>query len=86
MALSRSAEITALLTARSGGDQAAPDQLAAQVYDELRRMAPHHMRNEWAGNALQTTALVDEVYFRMGPLHAIADENSPTVQQSGLAS
>ena len=86
MALSRSAEITALLKAWTGGDQAALDQLAAQVYDELRRMARHHMNNERAGNTLQTTALVNEVYFRMGPLHAIADENSPTVQQSGLAS
>src|ERR1700674_466265 len=65
MALPRSAEITGLLRAWSGGDQAALDRLAAQVYDELHRMARHHMRNERAGNTLQTTALVNEVYLRM---------------------
>jgi hypothetical protein len=36
MALSRSAEITALLKAWNGSDQTALDRLAAQVYDELR--------------------------------------------------
>jgi len=65
MALPRSAEITGLLTAWSGGDQAALDRLAPKVYDELRRMARYHMRNERAGNTLQTTALVNEVYLRL---------------------
>jgi RNA polymerase sigma factor (TIGR02999 family) len=65
MALPRSAEITGLLRAWSGGDQTALDRLAAQVFDELHRMARHHMRNERAGNTLQTTALVNEVYLRL---------------------
>src|SRR6202521_3758136 len=65
MALPRSAEITGLLRAWSGGDQAALDRLAAQVYDELRRMARQYMRNERPGNTLQTTALVNEVYLRL---------------------
>src|SRR5579872_2443712 len=65
MALPRSAEITGLLRAWSGGDQAALGRLVPQVYDELRRMARHHMRNERAGNTLQTTALVNEVYLRL---------------------
>src|SRR5271157_2250580 len=65
MALPRSAEITGLLRAWSGGDQTALDRLAAKVYDELRRMARHFMRNERAGNTLQTTALVNEVYLRL---------------------
>jgi hypothetical protein len=38
MALPRPAEVTGLLRAWSGGDQAALDRLAALVYDEL-----HHM-------------------------------------------
>jgi RNA polymerase sigma factor (TIGR02999 family) len=63
MAAPRSTEITGLLKAWSGGDQAALDRLAAQVYDELHRMARHSMRNERAGNTLQTTALVNEVYL-----------------------
>ena len=65
MALPRSAEITALLRAWSGGDQTALDRLSAQVYEELRRMARHYMRNERARNTLQTTALVNEVYLRL---------------------
>jgi RNA polymerase sigma factor (TIGR02999 family) len=61
----KSAEITGLLRAWSGGDQTALDRLAAHLYDELRRMARHYMRNERAGNTLQTTALVNEVYLRL---------------------
>ncbi len=68
MALPRTAEITGLLKAWSSGDQAALDRLAAQVYDELHRMARHYMRNEREGNTLQTTALVNEVYLRLSSL------------------
>ena len=63
--LSRSAEVTGLLKAWSDGDQAALDQLADRVYDELRRIAGRYMRNERAGNTLQATALVNEVYLRL---------------------
>jgi len=65
MALRRSAEVTGLLRAWSTGDQAALDQLAALVYDELKRMARHYLRDERAANTLQTTALVNEVYLRL---------------------
>src|SRR5581483_9084977 len=65
MAAPRSAEITDLLRAWSGGDQTALDRLADKVYEELRRMAGRFMRNERAGNTLQTTALVNEVYLRL---------------------
>ena len=65
MALPRSAEVTGLLRAWSGGDRAAFDRLASHVYDELHRMARHYMKNEQAGNTLQTTALVNEVYLRL---------------------
>jgi RNA polymerase sigma factor (TIGR02999 family) len=60
-----SAEITALLKAWSGGDQAALEQLAEQVYPELRLMARRYMKSERPGNTLQTTALVHEVYLRL---------------------
>ena len=61
----RSEEITNLLKAWGGGDQAALDQLSKYVYDELCLMARRHMRNERHGNTLQTTALVHEVYLRL---------------------
>jgi RNA polymerase sigma factor (TIGR02999 family) len=63
--LSRSAEITDLLRAWSGGDGTALEQLADQVYNELRRMARRYMKNERQANTLQTTALVHEVYLRL---------------------
>ena len=60
-----SGEITNLLRAWSGGDQAALDRLAEQVYPELRRMARRYMKNERQANTLQSTALVHEVYLRL---------------------
>src|SRR5438552_3965913 len=63
--LARSVEVTGLLKAWSGGDQAALERLTNQVYNELRRIARRYMRNERAGNTLQTTALVNEVYLRL---------------------
>jgi len=60
-----SADITALLKAWSGGDPAALERLAEQVYPELRLMARRYMKNERLGNTLQATALVHEVYLRL---------------------
>jgi RNA polymerase sigma factor (TIGR02999 family) len=61
----RSQEITGLLRAWSGGDEAALTRLAEQVYPELRLMARRYMKNERQANTLQTTALVHEVYLRL---------------------
>ena len=60
-----SGEITNLLRAWSGGDQAALDRLAERVYPELRRMARRYMKNERQANTLQSTGLVNEVYLRL---------------------
>ncbi len=60
-----SVEITRLLKAWSGGDQAALARLAERVYPELRLMARRYMRNERQVNTLQTTALVHEMYLRL---------------------
>jgi RNA polymerase sigma factor (TIGR02999 family) len=61
----RFAEITNLLKAWGGGDEAALDRLAEHVYPELRLMARRYLRNEQPGNTLQATALVHEVYLRL---------------------
>jgi RNA polymerase sigma factor (TIGR02999 family) len=58
-------ELTNLLKAWSGGDPAALERLAEQVYPELRLMARRYMKNERHANTLQTTALVHEVYLRL---------------------
>jgi RNA polymerase sigma factor (TIGR02999 family) len=49
--------------------------LTAKVYDELRRIARRYMRNERAGNTLQTTALVNEVYLRLVDVKNVRWEN-----------
>src|SRR5437870_5617706 len=59
------ADVTILLQAWSSGDPEALDRLTAVVYEELRRIAKRYMRNERAGQTLQTTALVHEVYVRL---------------------
>lgn len=60
-----SAEITRMLQEWRGGDERALHRLVPMVYAELRRTARRHMRKERAGNMLQTTALVNEVYLRL---------------------
>jgi len=48
-----------------GSSPSAPEGLLAELYEELRALAAHHMRGERAGHLLQPTALVHEVYLRM---------------------
>ena len=62
--------VARLLTAARQGDAEAMNELAPLVYDELRRMARRHMRNERQGHTLQPTALVNEAWARlMGARH-----------------
>jgi RNA polymerase sigma factor (TIGR02999 family) len=58
-------EITQLLLAWRGGDQAALHQLMPLVQQELRRLAHRFMQQERPGHLLQTTALVNEAYLRL---------------------
>ena len=60
-----SQNITRLLLDWRNGDQSALDRLMPLVYEELRRMANHYMRNERRGHTLQTSALVNEAYLRL---------------------
>jgi len=58
-------EVTELLLSWRQGDPAALDRLIPVVYDELRRVARRRLRGESPGHALQSTALVHEVYLRL---------------------
>ena len=58
-------EITRLLEAWSLGDNRALERLTPLVYNELHRLAHRYMAGEQAGQTLQTTALVHEVYLRL---------------------
>jgi len=60
-----SSEITKWLTDYRHGNKGALDQLMPLVYDELRRLAEHCMRQERSDHTLQPTALVHETYLRL---------------------
>jgi RNA polymerase sigma factor (TIGR02999 family) len=57
--------VTELLAAWSGGDEAALEKLVPLVYQELHRTAHRYMVRERSGHTLQTTALINEVYVRL---------------------
>ena len=57
--------VTQLLLDWSNGDNAALDKLMPLVYEELRRVAHHYMRQERPGHTLQTTAIVNEAYIHL---------------------
>jgi len=57
--------VTQLLRAWSDGNQGALEKLIPLVYEELHRLAKRYMARERPDHALQTTALVHEVYLRL---------------------
>jgi RNA polymerase sigma factor (TIGR02999 family) len=65
MSLAPANNVTQLLLEWRGGNQTALDRLMPLVYNELRRLAQHYMRNEKPGHTLQATALVNETYLRL---------------------
>jgi RNA polymerase sigma factor (TIGR02999 family) len=58
-------QVTRLLLDLKNGEPEAVDRLMPIVYDELRRLAAHYLRDERAANTLQPTALVNEAYLRL---------------------
>lgn len=58
-------EITQLLAELKSGNREAEAKLVPLVYDELRRLAAHYMRQERRDHTLQATALVHEAYLRL---------------------
>jgi RNA polymerase sigma factor (TIGR02999 family) len=64
-------DVTQLLLAWGNGDSSALEQLVPIVYQELRRLAKHYMRQERPGHTLQATALVNEAYLRLIDLNRI---------------
>ena len=68
-------EVTQLLRAWCGGDQAARNRIITLVYDELHRLAHLLMLREPAGHVLQTTALVNKAYLRLIDANQIEWQN-----------
>lgn len=62
---SASHDVSQLLMAWGDGDEAARDQLIPLVYGQLRRIARHRLRAEFASQTLQSTDLINEAYLRL---------------------
>lgn len=67
--------VTELLTAWSGGDEAALEKLVPLVYQQLHRTAHRYMVRERSGHTLQTTALINEVYTHLVDLQGMSWQN-----------
>jgi RNA polymerase sigma factor (TIGR02999 family) len=57
--------LSGLLVRWRHGDKEALQALLPMVYDELRRIAHHHLQAERGGHTLQSTALVHEAFLRL---------------------
>jgi RNA polymerase sigma factor (TIGR02999 family) len=58
-------EVTQLLSNWGKQDREAMDALLAAVYDQLRRLARHHLRNERGTHTLSATGLVHEAWLKL---------------------
>ena len=56
---------TTLLVAWRGGDKQAGQKLVTAAYQQLRRLAAHHLQQEREGHTLEPTALVHELYMKL---------------------
>lgn len=67
--------LTQLLAEWRNGNQEAGKQLFAAAYQELRRLAAWHLRQERPGNTLQATAIVNELYLKLFAGQAVNWQN-----------
>ncbi len=65
------AELTVLLNRMQRGDKQSAEKAIDLVYRELHQIAAREMRRERPGHALQTTALIHELYVRLAGAKAL---------------
>ena len=65
MAADRTRDVNALLERIRSGDDAAADELAPLVLDELHELARRMMARQRGDHTLQTTALLNEAWLRL---------------------
>jgi RNA polymerase sigma-70 factor, ECF subfamily len=63
-----------LASLKQGSDRALPE-LIPQLYNDLRRLAAHCLRDERPGHTLQATALVHEAYLKLADQHRAQWQN-----------
>lgn len=71
MALEPSSPVSELLLHWGNGDRKALEAILPLVYNELRRLARYHLRQQRPNHTLQTTALVHEAYLRLAEEKAL---------------
>ena len=71
MSSSDHADITALLQAHAAGDAGALEQVLAQVYEELRRIARGRLSRERPDITLAATDLVHEAFLKLVPVERV---------------
>jgi RNA polymerase sigma factor (TIGR02999 family) len=67
--------VSELLAKWRAGDEESFSRLVPLVYNTLRRLAHHHLRQERPGHTLQTTALVHEAYLCLAKQEPMEFEN-----------
>jgi hypothetical protein len=87
--------VSKLLANWQAGDDEALRAVVRLVYDELRRLAHHHLQKERPDHTLQSAALMHETYLRLekqgaGPfsVHSIVSSLmylQPAIVESGSA-
>jgi RNA polymerase sigma factor (TIGR02999 family) len=68
-------DITRLLARWADGDAEALTALMPVVYQELRKLADHYLRQERQNHTLQPTALVHEAYLRLAGIREMELNN-----------
>jgi len=68
-------QVSEMLLKWGHGDRKALEAILPFVYNELRRLARHHLRRQRANHTLQTTALIHEAYLRLAEDKSLHVEN-----------
>ncbi|MGE0885942.1 MAG: ECF-type sigma factor [Blastocatellales bacterium] len=68
-------QITHWLKEWKGGNQEARELFIAAIYQELRKLAHHYLNGERKNHTLQTDALINEAFLRLGEPHQLRAEN-----------
>lgn len=70
-----SKQVSELLVHWGKGDRKALEAILPLVYEELRRIARYHLRQQRPNHTLQTTAVVHEAYLRLAEQKSLHVEN-----------
>ena len=68
-------DVSELLIEWGKGDRAALEAVLPLIYEELRRLARYHLRQQRPNHTLQTTALVHEAYLKLSQEKSLRVEN-----------